>query len=388
MNNLLVMPLSSARDARRGFAAALICTAILFAMDIHLYHAGQSWTPLHYESLAPLLALGYPRLRLQLISTLGATLMVGTATVLYFTFGLTSQLAAESWLFVGGAVLALIAWLMPLATSARHTRWLPVGFLAASAALLISDKALSNDMLASAYLPHFLKLNAGAKVTPSTNPVYASLKHRLSPGHGGVLVVFEALGSPNDKVLVKEIEQDYQDFDVITPEFEGGSTVPAEIRYLCGLNGNISDYSTCLPHVLPSRAMHGNSLSYFNRHLLYRNMGFGHLAGKHELAELDTCRFSYSAVCDQAMWDRLLKDVRSTKCREFHYVLSIDSHFPYTKYTKHAAGLLGDLRQLLDVMRQIKQEFPDCEIVIAGDHPPPLAPGFNNHQVLVVTARR
>ena len=45
-------------------------------------------------------------------------------------------------------------------------------------------------------------------------------------------------------------------------DWEGGSTVPAEIRYLCGTNNGF-DSKDCLPNLsTKSYALHGNSLSY------------------------------------------------------------------------------------------------------------------------------
>lgn len=33
-----------------------LCSIVLFALDLLLYRVGLSWTPFHYESLAPMLA--------------------------------------------------------------------------------------------------------------------------------------------------------------------------------------------------------------------------------------------------------------------------------------------------------------------------------------------
>lgn len=387
MNNLLGLSLSAVRSDNWFNLKILACSAVLLGFDVYLFKTGMSWTPVHYESLAPLLALGYQRQQMQVMSSVSAVLLFGTIAVLFFSFGLTYSLTAESWLFIGGAIATLLTWLLPVLKQIWQHRRVPLWFLVAGAALLVADKGISRDMMASAYLPHFFKIDSESRSTTlSNNPVYASFKQNLRPGRGGVLIVFESLGVPKNKSVIQSLRQTYSEFEFSPEPFEGGSTIPAEVRYLCGVNGNITDFSTCLPHLLPSLAMHGNSLSYFNRRILYQNMGFNQAAGKYELTGLATCRFSYTAVCDQALWERLLKNVRTSKCESFHYLLTIDSHFPYTKYSEHIDGLYTDLRSLLDVMKRIRVEFPDCDIVIVGDHPPPFAPNFESKEVLTVTA--
>lgn len=388
MNTFSVPHSPVIRSGQRANALVILCVAALFALDLSLYHVGRSWTPIHYESLAPLLALGGPSARLRGVSATAAALLFGTIAVLFFAFGLTWRLATESWVFLAGAIAAALVWLIAALVNAWRHRRPPITFLMLMLAMLGADKLLSYDMLSSFYTPHFFRMDASAHVSPSANPVHASLSARLGPSQGAVLIVFEALGVPQDRTVVERLQREFPDFVFTTPAFEGGSTVPAEVRYLCGVNGSITDYSGCLPHRLRSRAMHGNSLAYFSRNLIYREMGFQETLGRHELEGLRDCRYAYTAICDEALWDRLAQYVQRSGCRDFNYALSIDSHFPYAKYAKHVEGLYGDLRVLLLRMRRLQAAVPGCPIIIAGDHPPPLAGGFEGRQVMIVSSKR
>lgn len=360
---------------------------VLFALDLLLYRAGLSWTPFHYESLAPMLAFSAVAGVWRWASAIAALLLVGTTTLLFFSFGLSWHLATESWLFVAGTVLMVSLWIAPVAIGAWQKRRVSMIFLVMMSALLCLDKMLCRDMLSASYTPHFFRLQTNVRITTSHNFVHSSLSSKLAPGKGAVLIVFESLGVPEDNTAIFQLQREFPDFVFAAQQFEGGSTLPAEIRYLCGINGTIKNYSECLPHRLQSRAMHGNSLSYFGRNLIYPAMGFREVEGRHELVGLRDCSFSYTAKCDAAILDRLIDKVLNSDCREFNYFLSIDSHFPYSKYANHVEGLFDDLRDLLTRMRHLRQKIPTCPIYIAGDHPPPLALAFKTQQVLVVSSK-
>lgn len=367
--------------------AALAGTLILFAIDLYLFKSGLSWTPLHYESLAPILLMSCNQGRSQFFAAISSTLLFGVIALLYFAFGLSYQLVSGSWVFVTVASAAILIYIFPMGKNILTSRHVPVFFLITACGLLTIDKFFSRDMLSSAYLPHFFKLGAEANSISSPNLVYKRLKSQISTGHGGVFVAFESLGIPKDRSKLADLIHEYPEFDISALMHEGGSTVPAEIRYLCGINGKINDFSLCLPKQISSRSMHGNTLQYFDRNTLYRDMGFQKIFGRHELAGLDTCNYSYVAVCDRALRQKLLQEINETKCREFHYVLTIDSHFPYSKYSDHINGLFGDLREWLDTMKVIMKAYPDCQVVIAGDHPPPLSHDFDSKQILSITSR-
>lgn len=364
-----------------------LCSIVLFALDFSLYRVGLSWTPFHYESLAPMLAFSAVVGRWRWASATAALLLFGTTSLLFFSFRLSWQLATESWLFVAGTVLIGSLWIAPVAIGAWQNRRASMTFLVMMSTLLFVDKMLCHDMLSASYTSHFFRLQTGVRSTPSNNFVHSSLNAQLAPGKGAVLIVFESLGVPEDNTAIFQLQREFPDFVFDAHQFEGGSTLPAEVRYLCGINGTITNYNGCLPHRLRSHAMHGNSLNYFGRNLIYPAMGFREVEGRHELVDLQHCSYSYTAVCDIAIWDRLINKVLSSDCREFNYFLSIDSHFPYRKYTHHVEGLYGDLRELLIRMRHLRQKIPTCPIYIAGDHPPPLAPAFKNQQVLIVSSK-
>lgn len=364
-----------------------LCSIVLFALDLSLYRVGLSWTPFHYESMAPMLAFSAFVGKWRWVSATAALLVFGITSLLFFSFKLSWQLATESWLFFAGMVLIGGLWLAPVAVGAWSNIRALITFLVIMSALIFVDKFLCHDMLLASYTPHFFRLQTSERSIPSHNFIYSSLNAQLAPDKGAVLIVFESLGVAEDNTTISQLQREFPDFVFDAQQFEGGSTLPAEIRYLCGVNGTIHNYNGCLPHRLRSHAVHGNSLSYFGRNIIYPAMGFQKVEGRHELVGLQHCSYSYTAICDAAIWDRLINKVLSSDCREFNYVLSIDSHFPYSKYTHHVEGLYGDLRELLKRMRHLIQKIPTCPIYIAGDHPPPLAPAFKNQQVLIVSSK-
>jgi hypothetical protein len=364
-----------------------LCSIVLFALDVSLYRVGLSWTPFHYESLAPMLAFSAFVGRWRWVSATAALLVFGTTSLLFFSFRLSWQLATESWLFVAGTVLMGSLWIAPVAVGAWQNRRASMTFLVMMSALTFVDKMLCHDMLLASYTPHFFRLQSGERSTQSHNSVYSSLNAQLVPGKGAVLIVFESLGVPEDNTAIFQLQREFPDFVFDAHQSEGGSTLSAEIRYLCDINGTITNYKRCLPHRLRSYAVHGNALSYFNRDIIYPAIGFQEFEGRQELVGLLHCSYSYNAICDVAIWDRLINKVLSSDCHEFNYFLSIDSHFPYRKYTHHVEGLYGDLRELLIRLRHLRQRIPTCPIYIAGDHPPPLAPAFKNQQVLIVSSK-
>jgi hypothetical protein len=367
--------------------AALAGTAILFVIDLYLFKSGLSWTPLHYESLAPMLVMASNQGWTQRYAAIASTLLFGSVVILYFAFGLSYQLVSESWTFIAIASAAILIYIFQLWKVIATNRHIPFFlFLITALSLLTADKLFSRDMLSSAYLPHFFKVGNEANSTISHNSVYGRLKNTVSSGHGGILVVFESLGVPKDRSILSDLIRAYPEFDITILSHEGGSTLPAEIRYLCGINGGFNDHSLCITKQIDSRAMHGNTLAYFNRAELYHSMGFKKIFGQHELSGLETCNYSYTAICDRSLRQRLLQEVNNTKCSKFHYVLTIDSHFPYSKYSNHVSGLYGDLSEWLETMKIIIKAYPGCQVVIVGDHPPPLSHHFEAKTILMVAS--
>lgn len=366
---------------RESVVAALVFLSLAIAQDIYYFWAGNGWTPIQYESLASLLIIG--QTRFSRTSGLVIFLFLCITKIIYFQFGLDFLSIQESRLGI-----IILAGLVSIAAIVRIHQWrqLALGgtaFALAFAFLTVVDKEFTNDMAASSYLSGIFasKMQSG---TTSTNLVYQHLMRRSMDKKGSVLVVWESLGVPLDKVLLAQFEKNISPAKLEVVVHEGGSTVTAEARYLCGVNGRLPETTDCIPQYIDATAMHGNTLSYFNRASLYRKMGFRAAIGRADLQNLKVCRFAYTAICDDALLDELLAQVRRDRCEGFSYILTIDSHFPYLKYSDHPSELLADVTRFLQKFEALRHELPDCELIVAGDHPPPLSKGFEAKSVLVV----
>ena len=363
-----------------GKISVLFVLLIEVAIDMVLYWRGISWTPLHYESLLPLVLYGHIRwLKLKLTLILVITTI---AKLLFFEFGLSLPLIFES----NVAVLAVSASMLTFIYIYFLETWnIKNGLIVLGMGLMIAwyfDKHLTNDMgVASFLLP---QSGVGVTAERSDNSVYAELLQRAQHKQGTVLVIWESLGVPTDEVLLSDFRKQIEPYQVLSLLHEGGSTVSAEIRYLCGWNHGLPNSNLCTPHIQGSEAFHGNSISYFNRRSLYTRMGFTNFSGRSEMETLPVCHFAYNAVCDRALLKHMLDGVLANGCHNLSYALTIDSHFPYLKYKQHGRELLMDVKWLLNEFEVIKKVTPDCELIIVGDHPPPLASGFLPHSILEI----
>ena len=157
--------------SRINVKAALAGVAILFVIDLYLFKSGLSWTPLHYESLAPMLVMAPNQGWTQRYAVIASTLLFGSVVILYFAFGLSYQLVSESWTFIAIASAAILIYIFQLWKVIATNRHIPFLFLITALSLLTADKLFSRDMLSSAYLPHFFKVGTEANSTISHNPV-------------------------------------------------------------------------------------------------------------------------------------------------------------------------------------------------------------------------
>jgi hypothetical protein len=365
-------------------AAAISTAALLIGVDLWLFDTGHSWTYLQYESLLPLLVVGLHFDIRRTLLTFGIFFVILSVKILYLIFLLDFELLSQVIIY---RIITLFLLLIILVTFRFSLR----GFLLlvfCSSTLLAFDKLSEGDRLASAITPHFIGIYDKQNRTVSHNQVYKRLITGARANGGQILVVMESLGVPTDQRLFEHLKIQYQklSFDVI--DHEGGSTVQAERRYLCGINGALTTGEKCVPKFIRGYAFHGNTLSYFNRKKLYARMGFQSAQGRESFPLKKTCRYSYYALCDDILRAELLLQVRRTKCQDFYYLLTIDSHFPYQKYSNHTVGLYNDLETWLALLIPLQKEFPKCEFIIAGDHPPPLASGFRPGKILIVSKKQ
>lgn len=362
---------------RSNVVAIAVALSALCGSDIYLFLAGKSWTFLQYESAIPLLLLGQNRHTIWKV--IASFLLVIITKVLYYEFGLTFGLIRES---IAGSLLIAVTAALLVASSVKdalknlNPALIGVAILLGAA---ITDKTLAGDKLFSSYLLPQMKL--GQKPYPSINPLKNQIEASIRE-QGTILVVWESLGWPKDVAAIAAFKTRNPNAAVQRIEHEGGSTLTAEMRYLCGSNAGVMDYADCVPQKTQSEALHGNALSYFQRQVEYPKMGFKKYYGRQELSELTLCHYAYNAACDSDLIDRLIQSAQKNQCKGLFYALTIDSHFPYNKYQNHVHDLLEDVSGTMEKLKLVKQAFPDCNIVVIGDHPPPVSTEFDPRAVM------
>lgn len=357
--------------------AIILSIALSSAFDFYLFSNGKSWTPLQYETFLPLILLGQSRQII--IKHILTFLLINSTKLLFYEFGLTFGLIAESSLAVATIIIATISLATLSTKDAIQGRYFSALGILLLVGCAVADKTIAGDKLFSSYLLPQMKL--GQKPYPSINPLKNQIEASVHE-QGTILVVWESLGWPKDSAAIEAFKSRNPNAAVQRIEHEGGSTLTAEMRYLCGSNAGVMDYADCVPQKTQSEALHGNALSYFQRQVEYPKMGFKKYYGRQELSELTLCHYAYNAACDSDLIDRLIQSAQNNQCKGLFYALTIDSHFPYNKYQNHVHDLLEDVSGAMEKLKLVKQAFPDCNIVVIGDHPPPVSTEFDPRAVM------
>lgn len=361
----------------KSAVAIIFSIALSSAFDLHIFSNGKSWTPLQYETFLPLILLSQ---RHQIIVKHALTfLLVNSTKLVFYEFGLTFGLIAESALAAAAITIAIISLAALSIKDAIQGRVFSVLGILLVVGCVVADKKIAGDKLFSSYLlPQMtFEQNPYPSINPLKNQIEASIREQ-----GAILVVWESLGWPKDSAAIEAFKARNPNAAVQRIEHEGGSTLTAEMRYLCGSNAGVMDYADCIPQKTPSDAFHGNALSYFQRQVEYPKMGFKQYYGRQELSELTLCHYAYNATCDSELIDRLIQSAQKNQCKGLFYALTIDSHFPYNKYQNHVHDLLEDVSGTIEKLKLVKQAFPDCNIVVIGDHPPPVSTEFDPRAVM------
>lgn len=160
-------------------------------------------------------------------------------------------------------------------------------------------------------------------------------------------------GSLPPKVLVLVLEswaESDQDLLALIPQLEGphahvtghgftgfhGSTLPGEIRELCGAPLDLSKFSAlgdkCLPMQLKKQgyatiAMHGYEGQFYYRHIIYPAIGFDEALFRNSMDGLAQCDGAFSGTCDDAVVDLAISWLDSNG-RRMAYVMSLNAHEP------------------------------------------------------------
>lgn len=262
--------------------------------------------------------------------------------------------------------------------------------------------------------------------TPKLKPIlpdqqYASAK-LLNPRSDKVLLIIsESWGTPRtqqmqddmyEQIIKRKAQLEF--FESSYFDFEG-ATVQGEMRELCQLNlrgfalsrSPDSEFSGCLPNQFKNSgyhtiAMHGTSGKLYDRFSWYGKAGFKETIFGENLIGMHRCA-AFSGVCD----DELASKVIPEKFRQhqndklFFYWLTLTSHQPYEfddirggkRFDCQRYGMKpkGDIchnaqlqTQFLDSIAQLidKPEMKGTEIIIVGDHMPPILDGEQIHPYL------
>lgn len=185
-----------------------------------------------------------------------------------------------------------------------------------------------------------------------------------------------------------------------------GSTVPGELRELCGLrllsvHPPISAVAEadCLPERLraaryPSLAVHGFFGSVFSRHQWYPAVGFerrwfaSDVGGR--IASQQRCGIAFNGWCDRDVWRAILDELhRDVGQRQFVYWLTLTAHLPVTAASEEETGrlcqapglrgsagacaLLATHRRLFAEIAASLREVSAAgiRVLLVGDHMPP-----------------
>lgn len=360
----------------KSIISLVSCILVSIFIDLYLFWSGKSWTPLQYETFLSLALLG--QVNYVLIKNILFFTLCNIAKVVFYEFGIGIEHAhgSDATFFIYIAVLILI--FTSLKDAIRKKAITAAGILIIFGCAVI-DKKLAEDRLFSSYLMQ--KTIYKHKPYKSSNTLYAEITDSVE-NSGAILIVWESLGWPKEINAINAFSQSVPGVQIQRVNFEGESTTAAENRYLCGSNLGVINYADCMPGKSYSEAYHGNTLSYFSRSATYSKMGFKKMYGRKELLDLPKCQYSYNAVCDDDLIDKLIQSVSKSQCKGLFYALTIDSHYPYKKYTSHIEGLLQDVALTIRKLTKVKKEFPNCKIIIIGDHPPPLSTKFDSKAVM------
>lgn len=226
--------------------------------------------------------------------------------------------------------------------------------------------------------------------------------------------LFEAEKIPNvefNQKLFENLER-YKVTNIISPSY-GGRTASAEFEALTGLNnifipGDIVPYVTYLNKKVKDTgslarefndngyatyAIHPNIASYYNRDIVYENMGFQDFISKEDFELKQEDYLKDNLVKDEVFFDKILEIVSNYEEPLFIFGASIEGHSPYNnKYDNinivassenYDENILYELscfgqalynfdQQMGRLIRFFEEKERPVLIYVFGDHIPPL----------------
>ncbi|MGY0558357.1 MULTISPECIES: sulfatase-like hydrolase/transferase [unclassified Lysobacter] len=380
----------------------LICADLLFAI-----------APGYHLSIASVLGSATELL------SLGPVYVVTQTGLVLAVAGLCTWLMAKSWVCsrskpivtVTCLVMALVAVVVDVRVSGHRVEALGASVVAPN---LAASTANSLRIALATW-----DSDPGDQVQQSMAAASSVLGDRLASADPMsrhiVLVLVESLGSYVDADLnslqLRAFDglADNPRFAVQSSGYVGfeGSTVPAELRELCGIRMlSVHPDPDALPaeNCLPARmrkagyttlAAHGFMGTFFSRNLWYPALGFDEIWFGSRFSQLldkpRRCGVAFNGVCDRAAWKALVEHVRQLRDqRTFSYWLTISTHLPVpspdasidqaiceahpvSRANPEVCNLLAWHNALfVDIVHSLQTRMPgDTTIVLVGDHAPP-----------------
>lgn len=222
-----------------------------------------------------------------------------------------------------------------------------------------------------------------------------------------LLVVVEAMGQFADPAKEKVLLQSFRNADLLkrydvstgaTTYY--GSTTAAEMRELCNTRESYLDVAkddkiTCLPRLMDERgyqtiSLHNFTGAFFDRDKWYPKIGFEKRIFEEGLAGTvkRSCGGPFRGPCDADLIPMIGEQLRDAKKPTFFYWMTLSTHVPIAPHEgtprlgcANNGGPIGQVEvcymtemwiDVLDGIAKMTANIPPTEILIVGDHAPPL----------------
>ncbi|HKX80606.1 MAG TPA: sulfatase-like hydrolase/transferase [Novosphingobium sp.] len=315
-------------------------------------------------------------------------------------------LQSPEYAIAGALLLAIMGTAIHLAPRVRpFSGWMQPLYAALAVMLFINlDGALAFD----GRQLHRSLPSAGTPIDSAVR--HAQLSPAAKPRHNVLIIMVEALGMPSTPEERAIFASDWnrpewsRRYDVrqgTTRYF--GSTTNGELRELCDRWAHYSgfdfDHADCLPHRFQragyeTTAMHSFGGQLFDRRNWYPKIGFENLAFSDELWRegAGRCPGVFPGACDADVPAIIGRKLAGARKPQFIYWLTLNTHVPVVEDdalgTNHCSvgpkewraeypGLCR-LFQLHHILADrisalaMSPELPPTDILIVGDHKPPL----------------
>ena len=435
--------------AGRTLLAFLVLPNLLFALLGRIWFIDRAWVNLDYLIVgaasiwlgnrvtalavfllicADLLFAFAPGYHLSIASVLGSATellsidpayVLAQSMIMLVAAGTCTWLVSRSWTRVTrSAIVPAICLGMALLLAVADARF-------SGSRLFVSDTSLVVPNIAASTANHLriaLATRGGASADQPHKPMdgaSAGLRERLDNAEpisrNVILVVVESLGTFADPELdalqLRALDRltGNSRFTVRSSghvQFEG-STVPGELRELCGIrvltvhpDPDALPVADCLPARMQKAgyrtlAAHGFMGTFFSRNLWYPALGFDHIwfasDFNRQLEAPRRCGVAFHGICDRMAWQALVDHLRARQDqRNFIYWLTISTHLPVaspgegvdraiceahpvTRTNANACHLVAWHNAMLSsIVDSLQAGMPgDTTIILVGDHAPP-----------------